>query len=271
VAEGHSVLHWARALKPLVGKTLLAVQAPQRWSERVTALSGRHLTEIGTHGKHLLLHTSAELTVHCHAMIYGSWQFGRPGMKLRKPEKNVRLRLGTSDFEAVFFNGPVVELLTAQELREHEKLNALGPDLLHADFDREEAWRRLQRDGGRPLGDALLDQQLVAGVGNIFKSEGLFAASLDPRVPMILVDRDSLERLWHVLIPMMSDSAKRSGPVVTLNSSLRRGGERYWVYQRTRRPCYRCGTAVAMIRQGQQRRTTYYCPSCQNGPGLRRL
>lgn len=271
MAEGHSILRWARALHPLVGESLTAVEAPQRWAERAPSLLGRQLTEIGTHGKHLLLHTSADLTIHCHAMMYGSWQFGRPGLKLRKPEKNVRLRLRTSDYEAVFFNGPVVELLTAQELQEHEKLTALGPDLLHADFDRDEAWRRLQQNGSRPLGDALLDQKLVAGVGNIFKSEGLFAANLDPRVPMALVDRGSLERLWQVLIPMMMSNARRSGPVVTLNANLRRGAERYWVYRRTRQPCYRCSGPVEMLRQGQLRRTTYYCPMCQNGPSLRRL
>ncbi|UCC84194.1 MAG: hypothetical protein JSW46_04485 [Gemmatimonadota bacterium] len=271
MAEGHSVLRWARALEPLIGEPLLAVEAPMRWSERVTSLTDEHLTEIATHGKHLLLHTSAKLTIHCHAMMYGSWQFGRPPLKLRKPGKNVRLRLRTSRYEAVFFNGPVVELLTVQELQEHEKLCALGPDLLHIEFDRDEAWRRLQRIGGRSLGDALLDQTLVAGVGNIFKSEGLFAANLDPRVPMRLVDRDSLERLWDVLVPMMEDNAKRSGPVITLNSNLRRRGERHWVYRRTRRPCFRCSTPVEMIRQGQHRRTTYYCPTCQNGPSLRRL
>ncbi|MGD2154054.1 MAG: hypothetical protein PVG79_12360 [Gemmatimonadales bacterium] len=192
-------------------------------------------------------------------------------MKLRKPEAKVRLRLRTSEYEAVFFNGPVVELLTPEELQAHESLSALGPDLLHADFDRDGAWRRLQRNTGRPLGDAMLNQRLVAGVGNIFKSEGLFAAGLDPRVPMRLVDRGRLERLWNVLIPMMEASARRSGPVITPNANPRRDGERFWVYRRTRRPCHRCSALIEVIRQGQHRRTTYYCPSCQRGPSLRRL
>jgi DNA-formamidopyrimidine glycosylase len=270
VAEGHSIVRWARALRALVGEPLELVETPQRWAERAAALRGERLTAIGTHGKHLLLHSSIDLTIHCHAMMYGSWQFGAPGMGLRKPAKQVRLRLRTGRREAVFFNGPVVEFLTAAELAGHDKLAALGPDLLHDDFDRDDTWRRLQRHRRRALGEALLDQRIVAGVGNIFKSEGLFVAGLDPRSPVGLVARDSIERLWDLLIPMMASNARRSGPILTLHGSLRRGGERYWVYRRRGKPCFRCGTPIEMLRQGQLKRTTYFCPSCQDAATLRR-
>jgi formamidopyrimidine-DNA glycosylase len=221
---------------------------------------------VATHGKHLMLHLSGGFTIHCHAMMYGSWQFGRAGMQLRKPKKNVRLRLVTAESEAVFFNGPVVELLTAEELSAHEKLNALGPDVLHDDFDRGEAWRRMQSDPTRTLGDALLDQTLVAGIGNIFKSEGLFLAGINPLAAMASITRAQLERIWDVLIPIMNQCARRSGPIVTLDKSLRRDGERHWVYRRSGRPCFRCGVSIAMARQGQLRRSTYRCPRCQARP-----
>ncbi|UCF19879.1 MAG: hypothetical protein JSU87_00230 [Gemmatimonadota bacterium] len=266
MAEGHSVLRWATALRSLIGEPLVAVDAPQRWATRAAMLPGAELCRIGTHGKHLLLHLSNDITIHCHAMMYGSWQFGPPEMALRKPEKNVRLRLRTRKREAVFFNGPVVELLTAQELESHEKLRALGPDLLHVSFDREETWRRLQEHLERPIGDAILDQQIVAGIGNIFKSEGLFLAAIDPRTPTRLVPPSKVGRLWDILIPLMLQNARRAGPVVTLNGNLRRGGERYWVYQRSGRLCFRCNAPIAMIRQGKLKRTSFFCANCQEIP-----
>ncbi|MGD8700246.1 MAG: DNA-formamidopyrimidine glycosylase family protein, partial [Gemmatimonadales bacterium] len=203
MAEGHSVVRWARSLRSLVGEPLLDVELPKRWGDRAAALPGQHLVAVGTHGKHLLLYLSGGSTLHCHAMMYGSWQFGRPGKSLRKPAKNVRLRLTTAKSEAVFFNGPVVELLTEAELRAHEKLNALGPDILHQDFDRDEAWRRLQTTPSRAIGDALLDQTLVAGIGNIFKSEGLFLAGVNPLAPVDLITPSQAMRIWDVTIPIM--------------------------------------------------------------------
>jgi len=266
VAEGHSVVRWARSLRSLVGEPLITVELPKRWGDRAAALPGQHLDAVGTHGKHLLLHLSGGSTLHCHAMMYGSWQFGPPGMPLRKPEKNIRLRLTTANSEAVFFNGPVVELLTDEEFRAHEKLNALGPDVLHEDFDRHEAWKRLGTTPSRAIGDALLDQTLVAGIGNIFKSEGLYLAGVNPMAPVGSVTQTQITRIWDVLIPIMESNSRRAGPIVTLDKGLRRNGERHWVYRRTGRACYRCGTPIERIRQGQLKRTTYFCPNCQSRP-----
>jgi len=264
VAEGHSILRWARRLRALVGQRLLAVDLPKRWAERAADLPGQQLTAVETHGKHLLLHLSEGLTIHCHAMMYGSWQFGRPGMRLRKPQKNVRLRLLTRRHEAVFFNGPVVELLTPRELRSHARLSALGPDLLSPDFDRQEAWQRLRRDLHRAVGDAVLDQRIVAGIGNIFKSEGLFLAGIDPQTTIGSLAPERIERLWRHLIPLMQRNARGSGPIVTLDAALRRTGQRHWVYRRRGHHCFRCGSRIQMLRQGQLQRTTYYCPCCQD-------
>jgi formamidopyrimidine-DNA glycosylase len=201
-------------------------------------------------------------------MMYGSWQFGRPGMKLRKPERQVRLRLLTAEAEAVFFNGPIVEVLTQAEARRHPRLRALGPDVMKEDFDRETAWRRITSHGSREIGDAILDQTLVAGVGNIFKAEGLFLARMDPADPVETLSRDDLDRLWNVLIPQMLDAASRPGPILTLPAHLRRGRERNWVYWRSGRPCFRCEARISTFRQGEMRRITFFCPRCQkSGPG----
>jgi formamidopyrimidine-DNA glycosylase len=267
MAEGHAVVRWARALRPLVHEPLVAVDAPRRWQERARGLVGACIEDIETRGKHLLIHVSTGATIHCHAMQYGSWQVGVPGMPLRKAERYVRLRLRTPTHEAVFFHGPVMEILTADELAAHAALGALGPDLMSDGFDRGEAWRRVQADGARAVGDVVLDQRVVAGIGNIYKSEGLFLAHIDPRRAVDTVERVELERLWDVLIPLMHEGARHPGAITTLPSALRTDGRRTWVYRRRGHPCFRCGAPVEMVRQGELRRATYYCPECQRSGG----
>lgn len=226
-------------------------------------LVGECVTRVDTHGKHLLLRLSDGYTLHCHALMVGSWQFGSPGMELRRPATDVRLRLVTDRLEAVFFNGPVVELLDAAAAARHRSLSRLGPDVLHEPFAREAAWERLQRQGELAIGDAVLRQEVVAGIGNIFKSEALFMARIDPRTRVAELGHLRIERFWNAVIPIMRAAADGSGPIVTTPSHLRRRGERYWVYRRGRRPCLWCGATVQRIRQGPHARSTYFCARCQ--------
>ena len=263
MAEGHTVVRWANRLRSLIGRPLEVVEMPSRWHDRAWLLVGQEITRIETHGKHLLIHLSDGQMIHCHALMFGSWQVGNPDMKLRKPSKHVRLRLRTSWREAVFFHGPVVELLTEEERARHAKLKALGPDLLHDHFDRDEVWRRLQRDPAREIGDAILDQTIIAGIGNIYKSEGLFVAGIDPRRRVAEVERADVERVWDVAIPMMWEGARTYGPITTLPADLQKGRTRNWVYRRNKKPCFQCGATIEMIRQGPMQRTTYFCPHCQ--------
>jgi endonuclease-8 len=263
MAEGHAVVRWARALAPLVAAPLLVVTLPRRWGERGAALRGERITGVETRGKHLLLHVSNGETLHCHAMQYGSWQVGAPGMALRKAPKYIRLRLQTAGCEAVFYHGPIVELLTAAELAQHPALNALGPDLMATDFDREEAARRVAAAGARPIGDVVIDQRVMAGIGNSYKSEGLFLAGIDPRRLAASVSRTALDRLWDVVIPLMWQGTERFGRTVTTPPAHEQAGHWNWVYRRRGHPCLVCGTLIQMVRQGDLQRTTYFCPRCQ--------
>ena len=264
MAEGHAVVRWARELRRLVGEELTNVAAPPRWRDRARSLVGARVREVRTIGKHLFI-DSGDYVVHCHAMQYGSWQVGERGMAHRKERRYVRLQLVTPTHEAVFYHGPVMEILTPTELDAHPAVTSLGPDLLHDTFDRAEVARRL-RSGDVPeraIGDAILDQRVVAGIGNIYKSEGLFLAAIDPRRPAREVSDEELARLWDALIPLMHAGTERYGRTTTLPDELRTDGDHNWVYRRRRRPCFRCGGEIEMLRQGELARATYFCPGCQ--------
>ena len=237
---------------------------PKRWGERPQTLVGEHLTEVRTHGKHLLMPLSNGEVLHTHAMQYGSWQVGAPGMALRKDPKYVRLRLATDHHEAVFYHGPVVELLTDEEVRTHPRLSALGPDVMQEGFDRDEAARRVQAAAERPIGEAVLDQRVMSGVGNIFKSEGLFLAGIDPRRAAESVDRAALDRFWEAVIPLMWEATERFGKTRTTRPDLQAEGHLNYVYRRRGKPCLVCGTPVEMVRQPPHDRSTYFCPHCQS-------
>lgn len=264
MAEGHAVIRWARALEALVGETLIEVRLPRRWGDRASELVGLALTGAETRGKHLLLHLSSGVTLHTHAMQYGSWQVGERGMALRKDAKYVRLRLMTQAHEAVFYHGPVVELLSAEELARHGALRALGPDVMAADFERDEAARRVGAEGERPIGDVVLDQRVMAGLGNIFKSEGLFLAKIDPQRPADGISRAELDRFLDAAIPLMWKGTERFGKTVTTPPELHQAGHLHYVYRRRGHACLVCGANIEMLRQGELQRSTFFCPVCQH-------
>lgn len=168
--EGHSVARWSDTLQIIVGQQVTSITVPPRWRERAFSIVGARVTRVHAHGKHLVLHFSSGWVIHAHALQYGSWQIGPLGQELRKEARFARLRLTTQSTEAVFFHGPVMEVLTEAELREHERFTSLGPDLLHSDFDTAGAISRIRAEGAREIGDTVLDQRVVSGIGNIYKS-----------------------------------------------------------------------------------------------------
>lgn len=265
MAEGHAVARWADALQALVGEQVREIHVPPRWRDRANNLVGTEIAAVRTHGKHLVLSFSNDWVIHTHAMQYGSWQIGSRREALRKDERFIRLRLTTPRRRAVFFHGPVMEVLTRDEFASHERFHSLGPDLLHDDFDVEAVCRALAAQGDREIGDAILDQRVVAGIGNIYKSEGLFLALIHPLRPSRDVQTDELRVLFRELIPLMQDGRRKYGMTITLPEELRlEPWMRNWVYQRRGHPCFVCATKIEMVRQGDFQRTTYYCPNCQS-------
>src|SRR5688500_16768183 len=201
--EGQAVARWGDALRKLVGERVDYIRVPPRWRERANNIVGSRLTLVQTHGKHLVLDFSSGWVVHTHAMQYGSWQIGPLGQSLRKDARFARLRLRTPVSDVVFYHGPVMEVLSLEELAAHERFTSLGPDLLHDDFLATTVLAAVKDEGDREIGDVILDQRIVSGIGNIYKSEGLFLAAIDPRRAARTVSDSELNVLFDQLIPLM--------------------------------------------------------------------
>lgn len=255
--EGDTIHHAAHRIRPiLLGTVPDEVLTPHprfgadRWPQR---LAGREVVSVDAHGKHLFLRFDGDLTIHSHLRMTGSWHTGIVGKRWRRSPRRAWLILRARGHEVVEFDGPVLELLTESRTRFDKRLAALGPDICVPPFDTERFLRRLRQDDPtRSIGDALLDQRTVAGIGNIWKSEACWEARVDPRRKAGKVSDDEARALVHLVHPRMVDSAT-SGT----------NGRDARAYGRDGRACKRCRTTIVMGRLGDDNRSTYWCPGCQ--------
>jgi endonuclease-8 len=252
MAEGDTILRTARRIDLAVGGRELGVRANGRGrvagAER---LDGRRLERVEARGKHLLLHFG-ELVLHSHLGMSGSWQVVERGDRWRKPPSAAWVVLTGEAIEVVQFGGPTLRVLSAAGLRRDPVLARLGPDILAPEFDLATAIAGLRAAPDRELGDALLDQQLIAGIGNIFKSEACFAARTSPWRSTGQLSDAELQEVLEAARRLMQESVARGRP----NPA---------VYRRAGRPCPACGTPIAARGQGDDNRRTYWCPRCQEG------
>jgi endonuclease VIII len=265
--EGDTIFRTAEVLRAtLLHRRITGARAQPRPGLRIvpdlSRLIGATVAGVEARGKHLLIGFDNGLTLRSHLRMSGSWHRYRPGERWRRPMRQASAVLETAEAVAVAFNTPVVELLTDAELRRSAPLNELGPDLLGRTFDIDEALRRLRSRDGEQLGNALLDQRAVAGIGNVFKSEIAFLERLDPWTPVGGVDEGRLRSALATARRLLSANT-RGGTRVTTGSGAR--GQGLWVYGRGGRPCRRCGTPIRVERQGELARLTFWCPRCQPG------
>jgi endonuclease VIII len=253
--EGDAIHSAARRIgTALLGKRIVEIETPQprhardRWAER---LDGRSVRAVDAHGKHLFIRFEGDLTLHSHLRMTGSWGVYQRGQRWRRSPRRAWLVIRTPEHEVVEFDGPVLELMTDSRTRFDRRLAALGPDVLAPELDERRLLARLREDDQtRGLGDALLDQRNIAGVGNVWKSEGCFAAALDPWRPLGQVgDEEALAAVREIRRLMQASVEGRRGALQ--------------VYDRAGRPCPSCGTAIRARGQGDDNRTTYWCPACQ--------
>jgi endonuclease-8 len=256
--EGDTVLVAARRMHDALAGQVLE-HGELRMPRFATAdLSGQTVTEVVARGKHILLRTDAGLTLHSHFKMDGTWHLYKRGERWRGPGFQARAILRTASTDAVGFRLGICELIRTTE--EADRLGHLGPDVLGEDWDPEEALRRLRLHPEREIGTMLIDQRVMAGPGNIFKSEACFLEGVYPWDTVAQV-RD-LEGLVDRMKGIM-EANRTIGRQVTTGDT-RRGRER-WVADRWRLPCRRCGTPIERADQASYEfeRVTYWCPSCQ--------
>ncbi|GAA3390104.1 Fpg/Nei family DNA glycosylase [Streptomyces roseoviridis] len=258
--EGDTVWYEAHRLdSALAGRVL--TRSDLRVPRFATAdLTGRRVLDVTPRGKHLLTRIEGGLTLHSHLRMDGAWRVYATGERPRGgPAHQIRAILGNAEFTAYGYRLPVLELIRTAE--EAKVVGHLGPDLLGPDWDPAEAVRRLGADPERTLGEALLDQRNLAGIGNVYKSELAFLAAVTPWLPVGELAPGVPERLVATAHRLLE--ANKDSPGMRTTTS-RRPGERLYVYGRGGRPCARCGTAIRKAELGD--RVTYWCPGCQKGP-----
>ncbi|MFF3735733.1 Fpg/Nei family DNA glycosylase [Streptomyces sp. NPDC002566] len=260
--EGDTVWQAARRLHgALAGKTL--TRSDLRVPKHATAdLTGRTVLDVTARGKHLLTRIEGGLTLHSHLRMDGSWRVYTNDQRWTGgPGHQIRAILGTEDRTAVGYRLPVLELLrTADEAR---AVGHLGPDLLGPDWDPERALANVLADPDRPLGEALLDQRNLAGIGNVYKCELCFLLGVSPWLPAGALPADRAAKLPALAKRLLEVNRDR-----LVRATTGRRGQDLFVYGRAHRPCLRCGTPVRLADQGDgsRERPTYWCPACQPGP-----
>lgn len=266
--EGDSIHRLAAQLRPrLVGGKVRAFDAHDIADAVAKTIVGHTVVAVEARGKNLLVRFDDGRTLHVHLRMLGRVGFERPRSAYWRPRRTPhQLRLDVDGAVVVGNRIPVLRLLRAGAEERAPDLQGLGPDLLAPGFDANECVVRLRALGKRPIGEALLIQRVLAGIGNIYKSETLFLEGVDPSAPVSALDDQTLRALVDRASALLLANLG-NGPRTT-RSSL--AGGRLWVYGRRGRACLRCGGTVEMIRQGAPPgRSTYHCRGCQTLPSTR--
>jgi endonuclease-8 len=274
--EGDSIFRAARALhRALAGKQVIAFESVLPALNRIhedTPVSGRTIERVNAVGKHLLVHFSGDLVLRTHMRMNGSWHIYRVGERWQRPRRDMRIVLATADFEAVAFTVPVAEFGTESALSKHAALRNLGPDVLSDSFDAAKVMDNLRSRSTVQIADALLDQRVLAGLGNVYKSEVLFMCGVNPFARVIDLSDAHLDAIVDTARRTLQTNVSEKLEIMTTYGGLRRTTrrsaptERLWVYGRARLPCRRCGASIQVRKQGVDARLTYWCPACQPHP-----
>ncbi len=272
--EGDTIFRTARTLhRALAGQPVLRFTSVLAAPARVDAdrpVQGRTVERVEARGKHVLIWFSGGLLLRTHMRMHGEWHIYRPGERWQRRRDDMRLVIETPSIHAVAFAVPVAELGPADQMLRAGPLAALGPDLLAPEADTTGAVARLATRGGLAIADALLDQSALAGIGNVYKSEVLFAAGIDPATDVAALDGAALTRIVDLARRLLRANVAegRVDGGLSAAGARRTTGRldphaRLWVYGRGGRPCRRCGTPIRRMTQGPHARSTYWCPRCQ--------
>ncbi|MCW3040175.1 MAG: glycosylase [Solirubrobacterales bacterium] len=257
--EGDTIHYAANRIRPVLeGVVPDEVRTPHprfgrdRWPQR---LAGRRVESVDALGKHLFLRFEGDLVIHSHLRMTGSWGVHPLGQRWKRAPRRAWLVVRAGDVEVVQFDGPILELMTAGRVRADQRIRGLGPDILAEEgLDEARFLRRLREDDPtRTIGDALLDQRTIAGLGTVWRTEACWAARIDPhRTTQAVADEEVLEAVRSIG-PRMQRSAK--------DGTQNRGRTCYGLRGK---PCGRCGTKIRSGHLGDDNRPVYWCPGCQD-------
>jgi len=273
--EGDTIFRTARTLgRALTGKVVTRFESAYAQlvqADDQAAFAGETVARVEARGKWLLMHFSGGRILATHMLMIGSWHIYRPGERWQEARANLRVLLETADFVAVGFRIPVAKVYTAESLARERAIPQPGSDVLGAEFSAEEAVRRMLGQADVELADALLDQRILAGVGNVFKSEICFLAGVSPFVRVGALSRERVESVMEIARKLLAANVlEDSGDqIVTYRGRKRRTtnssdpAASLWVYGRRGEACRRCGESIQRCLQGKDARVTYWCSRCQ--------
>jgi len=276
--EGDTIFRTARALqKAIGGKTVTAFEtgfAKLASMNDDAPLAGRVVEKVEARGKWCLIYFSGDLILATHMLMSGSWHIYRTGEKWQRPHGQMRIAIICGDFQAVLFSAQIAEFHTAKSLERSSQIPKLGPDVLSDTFSVATGVHALQAYAARhpeaEVGATLLNQRVMAGLGNVYKSEVAFAASVNPFRKMSTLTLREMEKMVEAAQRYMKANVAEGASEGMVTYTGPRGttramdhGARMWVYRRQGQECRRCGAAVLMRKQGTQARSTYWCPECQ--------
>ncbi|MDZ4268301.1 MAG: zinc finger domain-containing protein [Mycobacterium sp.] len=261
--EGHTLHRLARQHQRRFGRAPVVVSSPQgRFEEGAAAVSGRVLKKATAWGKHLFHHYEGGRVVHVHLGLYGT--FTEAPVPLPLPVGQVRMRMLGAEFGTDLRGPTVCEVIDEPEIA--DVVAGLGPDPLRPDADPALAWRRISKSR-RPIAALLMDQGVIAGVGNVYRSELLYRHRIDPFRPGTDISADEFDALWTDLVALMKVGVRRGKIVVVRPEhdhgppSYRPGRPRTYVYRRASEPCRVCGTGIRTT--ALEGRNLFWCPTCQ--------
>lgn len=276
--EGDTIFRTARSLgRALAGKPITVFRSTYPKLTRFhqdTPLTGQTVQSVEARGKWLLIHFSGGGTLATHMLMSGSWHIYRHGERWQQPRFNMRIVIENSSYIAVGFRVPVAEMHNAQSLARNRRIPPPDTDILNPDFNVNEAIQRIQQHGREEIGDVLLHQEVLAGVGNVFKSEVCFVTGINPFCKVAALSRDQIASAVTASQKLVGANVlEDSGDtIVTYGGQRRRTTHEsdpsasLWVYGRNNEPCRKCGEPVRRRIQGPDARVTFWCQRCQPMP-----
>jgi len=276
--EGDTIFRTARNLgRALIGRPVIGFRSTYPLLTRFNddhPLVGQTVDRVEARGKWLLIYFSGGGILTSHLLMNGRWHLYRQGQRWQLPRFHMRIVIENSEYQAVGFRVPVARMHTAQSLARDLHIARAENDLLRAEFDADAALARLLARPGEAIADVLLDQTVLAGVGNVFKSEICFVQGLNPFRAVVTLTRDeAIAAVACAQKLLKANVLEDSGDlIVTYRSQQRRTthasdpGASLWVYGRAGEPCRRCGEAIRRRIQGADARVTFWCPRCQPMP-----